>query len=703
MAHIVTDAALGAAPLAPYCAFDERARALMTAATSLLPLLETGRPVESAYLRDVMTVAFGGTDAEGAWDWKSAYDACEVAQILFLRRFGPAILSRSGSRSHSLALIERVSALMPTHTRRSETSQALQQYSTPAGLSFVAVVAASIGAGETVLEPSAGTGMLAIQAELAGAQLVLNELAEGRAALLSHLFSGVAVSGHDAASIDDRLPISARPSVILMNPPFSAVAHVERTMKDAALRHIASALARLENGGRLVVITGAGCSPDAPAWRDAFIRLQGTGHVVFTAAIDGKVYRKHGTTIDTRLTVIDKLPASDPTTFIPSAGTAPDTATLLKWVEAQVPPRGPIAPMPGAGLHCASSPSPVSRAVARTAPINPVVDADAPELSYSTADWSPPEGQLGDSIYERYGLQSVVIPGALPHPTPLVQSASMASVAPPKPAYFPHLPEHLLADGVLSDAQLESVIYAGEAHSGHLAGSWTVDETWDLVSAAAEENDAAIRFRRGWFLGDGTGAGKGRQVAGIILDNWLKGRRRSLWVSVSDRLLEDAQRDWSALGQERLLVTPLSRYRQGTPIKLAEGILFTTYATLRSQERGGRRAGSSRSSNGLAVTLTVSSSLTRRTPWPMPQAARARAAMSQPRSRAGRACGCNMPCPMPASSMSRPPVPRRCRISPMPSGSGCGAAKTFLSPRAPISWPRSRMAASQPWRCWPAI
>ena len=230
----------------------------------------------------------------------------------------------------------------------------------------------------------------------------------------------------------------------------------------------------------------------------------------------------------------------------------------------------------------------MNRAVARTAQINPLVDADAPELTYSTADWAPPEGQLGDSIYERYGLQSVAIPGALPHPTPLVQSASMASVAPPKPTYRPHLPEHLLGDGVLSDAQLESVIYAGEAHSGHLAGAWTVDETWDLVSAAAEENDAALRFRRGWFLGDGTGAGKGRQVAGIILDNWLKGRRRSLWVSVSDRLLEDAQRDWSALGQERLLVTPLSRYRQGSPIKLAEGILFTTYATLRSQERGGK-------------------------------------------------------------------------------------------------------------------
>ena len=37
---------------------------------------------------------------------------------------------------------------------------------------------------------------------------------------------------------------------------------------------------------------------------------------------------------------------------------------------------------------------------------------------------------------------------------------------------------------------------------------------------------------------------------------------------------------------ERLLVTPLSRFRQGTPIRLAEGILFATYATLRTDERG---------------------------------------------------------------------------------------------------------------------
>ena len=122
--------------------------------------------------------------------------------------------------------------------------------------------------------------------------------------------------------------------------------------------------------------------------------------------------------------------------------------------------------------------------------------------------------------------------------------------------------------------------------------TYTVDETYDLVSAAPADATDAVRFRRGWFLGDGTGAGKGRQVAAIILDNWLRpaqrkpGRRKAVWISKSDKLIEDAERDWTAIGGYRSDIVPLSRFRQGAAIALDEGILFTTYATLRTQAKG---------------------------------------------------------------------------------------------------------------------
>ena len=39
--------------------------------------------------------------------------------------------------------------------------------------------------------------------------------------------------------------------------------------------------------------------------------------------------------------------------------------------------------------------------------------------------------------------------------------------------------------------------------------------------------------RAGLFIGDATGVGKGRQIAGIILDNYIRGRRRAVWVSTN--------------------------------------------------------------------------------------------------------------------------------------------------------------------------
>ncbi len=565
----------------------DRAAALFAAAELILPALARGEAVDAGALRAAMEAAFGGSDADGLWAWKDAYEACEAAGVLFLRRFGLAMRTRSPATQ--LAILAKVAALLPSQTRRSEESQALQQFSTPIGLGSVAAVAAEIRSDDLVLEPSAGTGLLAIWAELAGAKLALNEVAATRAALLARLFPACAVTRHDAEAIRDRLDAAVRPSVVLMNPPFSARQHVGGRSAEVAIRHVGSALSRLAPGGRLVAITGATLSPDGPAWRDSFARLQERGRVLFSAEIAGSVFARHGTTVDTRLTVIDRVPAADPASFPPTTGRAEDLATLLDWVTRLVPPRSQVevAPtLPGFGSRGIIKIAPARRAPQSRAMLAVAVEPHAEEIAYELVEAAPLDGgRLTEALYEPYTVQAIRVAGARSHPTPLVQSAAMASVAPPHPRYHPRLPERVVAEGLLSDAQLESVIYAGEAHGSHLSGHFTVDAMWDRLTAADPEAKAAVQFRRGWFLGDGTGAGKGRQVAGVILDNWHQGRRRALWLSKSDKLIEDARRDWTALGGERHQIVPLSAFGQGTPIRLDEGILFATYATLRSEER----------------------------------------------------------------------------------------------------------------------
>jgi hypothetical protein len=134
------------------------ASAIVAAANRLLPALERGQRIDAAFLRTAMEGAFGADDASGAWTWKMAYDACEAATVLFLRKYGPAMRNKAASPAKMLPMLMRIASLFPTHARRSEESENFQQFSTPIPLGLAASAAAAITPADLVLEPSAGTG-----------------------------------------------------------------------------------------------------------------------------------------------------------------------------------------------------------------------------------------------------------------------------------------------------------------------------------------------------------------------------------------------------------------------------------------------------------------------------------------------------------------------------------------------------------------
>ena len=549
----------------------EPGRAVAEAARNLVPALEAGRRLAAPVVLDAMRDAWRRLDPAGrSWNSKLCYDAAEAATVLFLRRWGRAMFDAAATPEAFLAMVERIAALEPTHTHRSEHQVAFDQFSTPLPLACAAFLAAAVQSGDTVLEPSAGTGVLAaLPAAVLDdpARLFLNELSPVRHALLADIHPDASVTRHNAEHIRDRLP-QVRPDVVLMNPPFAARPTVGKRRKHVDLMHLKSAYAALAPCGRLVAVTGANCIPESTAWRDAFGSGASAPRILFAVRIPRRVYQRRGTGVETRLFVLerapaapaDRYPALDPFAMVESA------KDLVRRL-ADLPPRLTLDPQPK--------------------------ELDIEAVSRKTGE------ERGDgSTWSPWSPVSFRVPGASEHPTPLVESAAMADIAPPVPAYRPLLPPALVADGLLSEAQLESVTLAGQAHDRLLPSRYRIDADFMRaipVDADGELLDGAmidgplsdpVRFRQGWMLGDGTGCGKGRQAAAIILDRWLRGAKRALWVSQSARLLEDARRDWREIGRDERDVFALADYRPAQPIVRGTGILFTTYATLRSPARG---------------------------------------------------------------------------------------------------------------------
>lgn len=565
---------------------------------------------------------------------REAYDAAEAGMNIYLARTGIDFTNVSTA----LKWLAGVESRMPRQIRRDSAQVELQQFSTPPSEALLVVIAAALRPGMRVLEPSAGTGNIAVLARMTGAHLEVNEIDERRRELLE--VQGFVSSGFDAERLDNLLPADRFYDAILMNPPFSATGgRVQGHCTRFGARHVEQALLRLLPGGRLVAIVGCGMALDRPRFKAWWSDIAGRFRIRANIGLDGRNYARFGTSFDHQLIVIDHAgPTTSDRDITTGKKLSPHAAyELLKglsqedvhgrvheertrrrkagtsdsvraevrardgpgdradhiatgrwsgWSSGNAQHDGDDGTVAGVGLagHDAGAPAdahPRDRAGAGTngtseraqshASLGGEARAEhAGPLRSDVENVGPPSMPRSIRVHEgtvfaEYRVQKAVVRGAHPHPANVVESAAMASVEPPDPIYQHHLPQEVVAEGRISDLQLEDVIYAGQATEAILPDG----------------------SRKGHWNGDGTGIGKGREIYAFILDHLQQGRCRHVHISASHQLVADAERDRDAVGVP-LPIIHQARLTAVDPVGVDGGIFFTTY-TMLSMDFDGER------------------------------------------------------------------------------------------------------------------
>ena len=586
--------------------------------------LESGEKFTSKELFAEAAKAYGDTMANNAFTSKDTYDAMELGVNQYI------LSSDTVSVENMLLMLD----LLPTQTRRTDSMEKFQQFSTPPSIAYLANWAANIGADDIMLEPSAGIGGIAVFAKKDGAKVYVNELDKRRLDIIKNLpFDGF--FNEDAEQINNIHGDTIAPTVIVMNPPFSSSA--ERNMHDTKIgaKHIEQALKMLAPNGRLVAVVGQGMADGAPAFRSWWKGIKEEYNVKANVGVDGKNYNKYGTKFGIQVLVIDKDGATTApvkTAFVenlidlqnilggirndrPSIQFEHDTeneqnsvtSTHPDAVTERQPERerndlvsdtvgGADTAVVGAGRKQTGT-SKIDTAVRGNSDVAPEFasvndNGDTPLINTErhggtdgrtdgnkvtgrtgVADSGQSAGrveplikppkpiktELTDSIFEQYEPQPLLLDNVQPHPANISESAAMSAIQLPPVTYKPNIPQKIIDSGILSDVQLEAVTYAGQSHRQTLPNG----------------------NARGFFLGDGTGVGKGRTITGVILDNYMQGSKKAVWLSENRGLVPDAKRDAKALfGNSDLVKEFEGGKKADKSLSNNEGILFTTYSAL---------------------------------------------------------------------------------------------------------------------------
>lgn len=167
-------------------------------------------------------------------------------------------------------------------------------------------------------------------------------------------------------------------------------------------------------------------------------------------------------------------------------------------------------------------------------------------------------------LYEKY--KSVHnFPNVPKHPSLLMESSLLSSIPVRRCNEFLLNKDGVIKKRCVSNIQLESIL---------------------LILTKFEEyfqytqNGYNNRMRYGFFLGDGTGCGKGRVIAGVIDELRLtNGFEKCVWLSVSQDLENDSKRDLHDVQSGMKTMNLLDKEYEET------GVMFSTYNTIVKYKR----------------------------------------------------------------------------------------------------------------------
>jgi hypothetical protein len=523
----------------------------------------------------------------GTAEAKRADEMIELAGVMAARQ----IVERGQSERDAPELIfdelADLADLMPALNVRTSTSVAQQAYSTPLPLAYVASRRAGIVEGGTVLEPTAGNGALLIEASPAKVQA--NELNSDRAEALRS--QGFKVSERDASEAGFK-PVQT----VIANPPFgivkddsgeSRVWQITPQYQTTEIDHVISlnALRAMRDDGRAVLIIGgpaktlseAGRSDayNGRAKRSFFYTLYNEYNVTDHFTVSGDLYAKQGAAWPVDVIVIEgrgksklRLPAAD----------LPRIVNSIEELKNELHPRRPTEAVDGN--------LPASRETTEAGPGTPADNAESGEAPVSSGDGQRPENGKGKRVRTRSGngaestrsergpvadesvgeLRDERGTGAgsdsgQPGVTPPAKKAE--SKKPEANTYqTPYAPASAarsvgtLVPTNMRDAVRGALAKLSDTHGdvdAYVAESLGYDKTDIPNYFSAEQVDALalaldnMAKGKGFIIGDQTGVGKGRVVAGVIRYA-IKNGKVPIFVTEKPNLYGDMLRDLADIG-----------------------------------------------------------------------------------------------------------------------------------------------------------